>query len=171
MRRYRIDLLSAGYVAGSAAAVAAQFGFVSLFNNDALGRYLAVMDVGRALLETVQTGFLVQNKQIGAGAVNPSPLVTTATPPPGQLTTGTVAALPTFNLLNGVVEQGNQWPHDYPLVVLASGWSITLYAPIVNVVWQAGFLFEVLEPAALQAVDEHPKLVLPTKITLNVEAD
>lgn len=167
----RINLLNCGYAAGAAAAGGAgTFSFVSLFNNDNLGRYLAVWDVGRLSLETVNTGYLIQNKQIGSSAVTPSPLVTNQPTPTGQLTTGAAAALPTMSMLNSMQEPGNVWAHDFPLVVLAQGWSITIYHGTANIAFVASFIFELLDAADLMGIEPPRPLVLPSTITLQLEA-
>lgn len=169
--KWRPNLLNCAYVAGSQALSSGNFAFVCLFNNDAAGRYIAVLDVGTPDVNTGIAGFQVQNQQVGANPVTPSPLVANQGTPIGVLTVGHAAALPTLGLLHGVGNLQASWYHDYPIIVLPAGWSITLWRFAVSTSITAGFLYEMLLAEDLAGLEQSPQLVIPKVLKLSIETE
>lgn len=169
--KWRSDPLNCGYVAGSITPSAGNFGFISLYNNDNLGRLLVIWDIGRGNTTGTFAGYQVLNKQQGSNAVNASALVTNQAAPQGQLTTGSANALPTINLQHGMGSNTTAWYHDLPFLILANGWSVSVWNPTAAAKIEAGFMFEFVDMATIMNVYAPPTLQIPKVITLTVETE
>lgn len=167
----RLNLLNCAYQTGRATSVAGQFSFVSLYNNDALGRLFAVYDVGKGGFGIVFGGLAVGQGQVGSSPVNALPVVSGERNPPGQVTTGSAAATDTITLVSGVNTSGFLWEHDFPVVVLRQGFHLTVWGSVVGNIVQAGFWWEMLDSADLIAIEPPTKLEIPKVIKLTLEAE
>ena len=142
--------MAQGYA--SQAAVAAQNGFVALYNNDRIGRMLAVLDfeghptTNNPLLLTVVAG------KLGALVSNGLPYIASDTLQSGQIFSGTSAALPAANTVNTLSAQPlNAWNHDFPAAVLPVGYTLAVYDKVVNEIIEVSFTWAVLEAEDLVA--------------------
>jgi len=151
-------LARCAYQSNVAPAVAAQNSFVSLYNDSSAAQVIAMRDY--AVNPTVGAGiegFLVSQAKLGATPLQGISVYTPGGAMPGQLLIGSVAALPTFNLFptGGTTAPG--WLHDFPMVVLAPGWSLTAYGNTLNLVLSVYFWWEWMYPAQLLNPDIGPE--------------
>lgn len=170
---YKVNPLDCAYALGAITPTAGQFPFVALYNNDNLGKYIAVHDVairGGGLAGLVAGG-VIRSSSVGANDVTPSPVVTNAATPQGVLRTGSIAALPAFNIENGFGGSAPSWPHEYPLLVLAPGWSLAIYAAAVSNLFTLSFWWQSIDAAGLMGVEPAPKLEIPKVLKLTVETE
>lgn len=171
MHKWRPDLSNCAYSAAAVAASAGNFGFISLFNSDTLGRYYAVWDIGRGAAFPTTVGLEVLNKQQGAPLGTVNAVVTNQGAPQGSLSGGVFGALPAMNLMNGYTSTGPGWLHDFPIIVLAAGWSLTAWGTTANQAIDVGFWYEAIDAAALMDIAPAPRLTIPKVITLTVESE
>lgn len=130
----------------SQAAVAAQNGFVALYNNDRIGRMIAVLDfeghptTNNPLIVSVVRGTL------GALASSGLSYIPGEYAPSGQIYSGTAAALPAANTVNIVSSQAlDAWNHEFPASILPQGYSLAIYDKVVNEIIEVSFTWAILE--------------------------
>lgn len=167
------NLFNCAYAVAAITPTAGQFPFVSLFNNSNVGFYLAVREMGvrNNSLTPVQSGYTIQKGQQGSNPVTTNPVVTSQAAPQGVVTSGSIAALPTFGWVPQLPGTGPAWIHPWPIIVLAQGWSMTAYAAVVTNLWTFGFWWELVDTDTLMGVKPPPRLEIPKVITLTVESD
>jgi hypothetical protein len=130
-----------------APAVAAQFSFVSLFNDQSSAYALALLDWGNFTNPTgTPAVFGIAQGKLGSNPVQGSPVVTNGTTTPGQVLTGSVVAFPTLGIFPSLTGSNGLWGHDFPMSVLLPGWAITAYSNIVDTVFGISFFWEVVLP-------------------------
>lgn len=167
--KWRSNPLNCGYVAGSITLAAGNFGFISLYNNDKQGLLMCIWDIGRGATTGLFAGYQVLDKQQGSNPVTPSPLVTNQGVPSGQLTTGSAGAVPTISAMHGLASNTTAWYHDLPFLILANGWSVSVWNPTSAAKTEAGFMYELVDMATVMDAYAPPTLQIPKIITLTVE--
>jgi hypothetical protein len=151
-------LARCAYAAAASAAVAANNSFISFFNDSSAAQVLALRDFGLDVqLSASIEGFVIARQKIGANPVQGSSVYTSQGSMPGQLLTGSVAANPAFSLFASGNTFSPGWPHEFPIVVLAPGWSITAYATTQNAALILSFWWEWMFPAQLLNPDIGPE--------------
>jgi hypothetical protein len=140
------------YAVHQAAAVAAQFPFVSLFNDGSAQYLLAIIDIGNDPAASSPAGYVISQGQIGSNPRQGLPVVTGRTTVQGVVTQGNAATLPSINLFPFNTGSSGAWPHEFPLIVLSPGWALTQYGNTVNQPatvsfwWEIAFAVDVINP-------------------------
>jgi hypothetical protein len=144
--RTRLDfaLNTAGWCTATQAAVLAQFGFVSLFNNDNMSRPIAVYGVTSSLNSTAIPPMTIRfiGGSVGAAGTGLRPVVLGGPQPIGQQRAGTdVAQLGTLLTLAQTSNQGSMLFTEQPLVVLPVNFSLIVQANVTNLIMSVAILF------------------------------
>lgn len=130
----------------SQAAVAAQNGFVALFNNDRLGRMIAVLDFEGHPVTNNPLIVAVVKGTIGTLASAGLSYIAGEYAPSGQIFSGTAAALPAAPTVNILSAQPlDAWNHDFPASILPQGYTLAVYDKVVNEIIEVSFTWAVLE--------------------------
>lgn len=125
------------------------FAFLSLFN-DSNQYHLAVFGTGEDFASATNfTTAVVSNAQVGTLIVRGQPVVTNRQPMAGIITGGIAGSLPTPNFPVTRGSPFTSWPHDFPLLVLAPGWSLTGYTSAADSLFALDFWWEVILPDEL----------------------
>jgi hypothetical protein len=170
MGGYVIDPQRCAYGAADSLGVALKLSFVTLFNNDALGRVFAIHDIGRGINTQAIAFLTIQKGSLGSSPLNCSPVVADNPQPPGQILTGAGASeLPELN--NGVGNSAPTWFHEFPIAIIPAGYRITAYGGTVNMGFSCGFWFQVLDRSQLAPLDQPLQLAIPKVLKLTVETE
>lgn len=168
---HAIDPARCAFVAFNQAGAGLSLAFVSLYNNDAQGRVFAVHDFGRGSVANQAIGFSIQKGQNGSNPVNAQPVISDQPQPPGQATGGN-SAIETIVLKNGIQSLSFGWLHEFPIVVLPSGYRLTAWAGSVNQALEIGFFYQVLHRGDLAPQPQPaPQIVWPKQFTLSLETE
>lgn len=133
------------------------FQFVSLFDEVTSAYVLAVHDVASSAAAPLFIGSLVVSQgQLGSNPVQGQPVVSNRQAMAGQVSQGEIATLPTAGLFlpqTGLAaanaQGGSMWPHEFPLIVLTPGWSLTAYSATQDGPFNVSFWWQVLTPEEL----------------------
>jgi hypothetical protein len=138
------------YGFGISAGVALRYSFAALFNDSPAPYVLAVHDISAAgALSTAVTPFVVAQGAPGSLSVKGQPGVSNRQSMAGAIYTGTAAAVPTASFYLQDSGARVAWYHEFPIIVLAPGWSLARYCATVNALSGASFWWQVLTPDEL----------------------
>jgi hypothetical protein len=165
------NYLNCAYNSATAVAVAGAISHVTLFNNDNLGRVIAVHDVGRGGASVQLSGFFIQQGSIGSLQSPSQAVVSGEALVFGQLFKGSAIAADSPLMLNGVGLNTVLWAHDYPIAIVRQGFRFTAWGPAANTTITVGFWWEVLTEADLRGMEPAPTLVIPKVLKLSVETE
>jgi hypothetical protein len=137
--------------------LAANFAFVSLYNDSSAAQVLAVREYAVEQRSDSTTGFKVAQGLLGSSPIQGKPVYTNAGSMPGVLSQGYVTVLPLMDLATAGGSTIAGWAHDFPMIVLAPGWAITAYQAAAGTSFFFGFWWEWMYPAQLLNPDIGPE--------------
>jgi hypothetical protein len=125
-------------------AVAAQFSFIALRNNDPASRVLVVFGYGftSGVAGTASVAMRGAYGVLGVAAGSINPLYLSNAPPPGVSMAGSLAAAPgTFYGFPIIAAQPAAFYPSFPLMIVPPGWNFILCNQAVNAAINATVLY------------------------------